>query len=136
MKDKHEIVLAKVSEFAARAQDLYREVAEALADNDNRACTESGLSLMCSDRIVAVSVPEKWIGEWSVMCDGNRAWVVEKVRDLCFWTIDQENKRRPTEKGARRFLGAAIRKDWKKYMAGRPAATGSLDAYERRHAGE
>lgn len=93
------------------------------------------LSVYAKDRELPIVVPDAWIKDWAIYCDGNKDFVIRKVRDLQRWAIDNPTKRK-LSRSVRRWLGARIADDWKKLEAGRPASTNSLRGYERRHGGD
>lgn len=123
------------------AQMVYDKCMEIIAIMDEKVQAEAfksestyGLCVRVKGRETPVVVPDLWINEWAVMCDGDKKFVVAKVGALSSWAVDNPAKRK-MEKNLRSWLGSCIRRDWEKERANRPQATDSLKGYERRHGG-
>jgi len=140
MRSKKDLATDKAREGVQRVYDLCMEIIAIMDEGaDELALMSSvgssyGLEVWAHDRATPVVVPDGWINDWAVYCNGNKEFVVQKVRDLCRWSLDNPKKRKH-EKSLRRWLGARIAEAWTKDMASRPVAAGSLRGYDRRHGG-
>lgn len=135
---RHDRAVAVAMEAVQRVNDALNEIIAIMGEDvrkiEFKTGSSWGLSCFVIGRITPVTVPDEWVNSWAIVYDNNKEYVISQVREACRW-VEDDRERAKTEKGLRRFLGGWVSRSWKRDMAGRPAAAGSLRGYEKKHGG-
>lgn len=139
MRTRREMAADLAKLLAQQVFDGCMEIIEIMDEHEQgeifKVGSSHGLEVYARGRELPVAVPDSWVNEWAVYCDGNKGWVVDKVRALGQWSLDNPNRRK-AEKNLRRWLGSRIANGWAERQAGRPQSMDSLKGYERKHGGD
>jgi hypothetical protein len=133
--NKGEKIAALTADLLAHVNDVLNEINALASGVEAEPVTfESswGLTMPVKGQLNDVTVPDAWVREWAVMCDGDVSYVVSACRDAIQWVKDNPSRRK-TQKGARAYLGGWVRRNWHRDRGSRPRAGNSLKGYGRRN---